>query len=397
MYNICEKTTEAVKTYRNLNEILALLQNVLWGKPNEAEKEATEELTRNPEIKQICQELTDYAYLRERCSHYEEFDTSAAFRKFRKQIRLQYSKTKVIYNILKYAAIFLLPLTAGIWLWQTEKQNSPDSTSRIEAAYGLPGKSSAMLKLASGEIIDISDRSVHIEDHRVLVTTACDSTTYPVTSRDSWNELTIPRGGEYQLMLEDGTKIWLNSDSKLRFPASFGNDIREVYAEGEIYFEVKHNPAKRFVIHTGAGDVNVYGTSFCIRAYQNNTPTIITLVEGSVGFISSVTRQQVKIVPGEQITANLSGQVLVNEVNTKEWISWKDGLFIFKNKNLRYIMTELSRWYDVDVCFSESDLENLTFTGILSRYENIDTFMEILETTQDIHYRYDKGGIVIFR
>ena len=397
MYNICEKTTEIVKTHLNLNDILTLMQRVLWGQADQADKDAAEGLRQDPEIKRICNELTNYDYLKNRLDQYDKFDPAIRFNKFKKQVGDKQYSRQIAYRIVKYAAVFLLPLTIGITYWFI-KDTSPLAVSPSQSiAYGLPGKSSATLRLASGEVIDVSDHNLNIQGQQVLVTTANDSTVYAVTQPTSWNELTIPRGGEYRLTLDDGTTVWLNSDSKLKFPVSFSNTSREVYAEGEVYFKVKHESARSFIVHTQTGSVNVLGTSFAIRSYQDNAPTFITLVEGRVSFKSADSQRQIKIIPGQQVAADLSGNIQVNTVDVQEWVAWKDGLFVFKDRSLRYIMDELARWYDVRTEFEDSSLEKLSFTGVLSRYEKINSFLEILEGTQDIRYRYEAGKIIIFK
>lgn len=204
-----------------------------------------------------------------------------------------------------------------------------------------------------------------------------------VISETQYNRLTNPRGSRVvQLTLSDGTKVWLNAESEIRYPVAFNENQREVEIEGEVYFEVAKDPAKPFIVQSNGTTVQVTGTHFNINAYKDEASLDVTLLEGSVKV--SKANHSVNLTPGEQ--AKVSNDIQIHrQVNTEEVMAWKNGLFMFNGTDIYTAMRQLSRWYDVSVKFNENITER--FYGDISREKNISSVLNMLETTGSIHFR----------
>lgn len=215
-----------------------------------------------------------------------------------------------------------------------------------------------------------------------------------------YNYLTIPRGGEFFLKLADGTQVWLNSESKLKYPVSFvdGETRKVELVYGEAYFEVspstEHRGAK-FQVLTGIQEIEVIGTQFNVKAYKDEDVIYTTLAEGKVAVAIGDQREILK--PSQQLTLNkLNKNRVVAEVDVYSETAWKKGLFAFKSKNLKEIMQVLSRWYDVDVVFEDKSLENIEFKGVLNKNQNIEEILILIKKTKFIHaYEIKKDRIII--
>ncbi|WMI64125.1 DUF4974 domain-containing protein [Aestuariibaculum sp. YM273] len=218
----------------------------------------------------------------------------------------------------------------------------------------------------------------------------------------AYNTLSIPRGGQYILKLADGTKVWLNSDTKLKYPVSFANsEVRQVeILYGEAYFDVSpstnHNGSKFKVVSKGQ-EVVVLGTEFNIKAYKDEPYVYTTLVEGKVNVIVNESSMKMNLKPKEQAVLNLSSnEVFITEVETYYETAWTKGLFAFKGKPLSEIMKVLSRWYDTDIYFDNEEIKEAQFNGILGKNQNLEEILSLIKKTKSIeNYEIQKNGILI--
>ena len=216
----------------------------------------------------------------------------------------------------------------------------------------------------------------------------------------AYNYLTIPRGGEFFVKLADGTQVWLNSESKLKYPVSFveGETRKVELVYGEAYFTVSpstaHHGAK-FQVLTGLQEVEVIGTQFNIKAYRDEDVIYTTLVEGKVAV--EIADQKEMLKPNQQLTLNkLNKNRVISEVDVYSETAWKKGLFAFQSKNLKEIMQVLSRWYDIDVVFEDKSLENIEFKGVLNKNQNIEEILTLIKKTKFINaYEIKKDRIII--
>ena len=252
----------------------------------------------------------------------------------------------------------------------------------------LPGSYKAVLTLASGEQVNLEEwgRDSLWKDG-TLIRKRKGELTYEQKAGDMqqeemlFNTITIPRSGEYKLVLSDGTKVWLNSDSKLEFPNTLVGDERRVKLAGEAYFEVAKNKAKPFRVEVDRVEVVVLGTSFNIHAYDEAVKT--TLVEGAVKL--NVAGKAYSLSPGFEANVDQGGVKIVKS-DVYEQIAWKDGRFVFREKRLEEVMSILSRWYDFEIFYQNAAVKDLHFTGNIPRHATINEVLKFLERTHLVHF-----------
>jgi hypothetical protein len=209
------------------------------------------------------------------------------------------------------------------------------------------------------------------------------------------NTITTPRGGQYQIELEDGTKVWLNAASSIKFPQVFTDKNRQVELSGEAYFEVAKNKVKPFIVKANGAQIQVFGTHFNVNAYIDNTNTATTLLEGSVSM--TYAGATVMLKPGQQgVTGQNGSPIKTNFVDTEEIMAWKNGLFVFHDQSIANIMKQVSRWYDVDVEYKDG-VQNKEFGGTISKYKNITELLNNIQLTQTIHYKLEGRRVIIMK
>lgn len=209
-----------------------------------------------------------------------------------------------------------------------------------------------------------------------------------------YNELVVPKCGEYNLTLADGTDIMLNAESSLRFPVNFSGNTREVWLSGEAYFKVAHDGKKPFIVHSGEVAVKVLGTSFNVMAYGNEMNQEITLEQGKVEV--AIDGRQEFLQPGYQIAVNKSTSQITNrKVDVASCIAWKNGILRFDDMPLGQLLNRLTRWYEITFEFSHEDLKHKVFTGGFKKYESIGRVLEMIEATNDVKFSVQNNKVVI--
>ncbi len=217
----------------------------------------------------------------------------------------------------------------------------------------------------------------------------------------AYNILSVPRGGQFFIKLSDGTKVWLNSDSRLKYPVEFTGDIREVELEyGEAYFEVTpstKNQGKHFIVQSRKQKIEVLGTQFNLKSYKEENTITTTLVEGKVLITNTQNGKQAELPVLNQLQFNLQqNEFTISPVaSLANEISWKEGFFKFNDKSLKDIMTVLSRWYNTEILFEDPGLQNALFNGVFSRNQSIEAILNIIQQTGEANYRIEEGKIVI--
>jgi transmembrane sensor len=254
----------------------------------------------------------------------------------------------------------------------------------------LPGTSKATLILGDGHNLVLMARGSGkvlgrygnieiVNNYGSLTYTIVPGSQYP----NVYHTLTTHKGEQYLLTLSDGTKIWLNASSSVRFPVSFIGGIREVEITGEAYFEVMHDSGKPFRVKVNGMYVQVTGTHFNINAYDDEPVIKTTLLEGSVRV-----NQNIVLAPGQQCLYQKNGSTKVlNNSNIEEEMAWKNGLFYFNSSNIETIMRQVEKWYDIKVVYEGSKTSDL-FTGSISRNSNLTELLEILELSK-VHFKLD--------
>ena len=358
---------------------------------SDPEKEELEVLLKSPVFQQVCHEWKDKNEIRQRLLSYSRYSSVRAFAAFKERSRDSRSRTGVILRWSGVAAAVGCVLGAYL-LFRADDITPPPPSQEIAS-----GGKRAFLKLTNGDTVCIeNDAATIYERHGTVINYHDGALSYPNQKNITelvYNELIVPRAGESQLILADGTKVWLNSESKLTYPIVFAGEERKIVLEGEAFFEVAKD-RKPFIVSTWLGEVRVLGTSFDIKAYREEEKVFTTLVAGKVCFSGS---QTVEITPGEQVIAFSTGEVKKRSVNVAEYMGWKNGLFVFENQRLEEIMTTLSRWYDVTVEYQDERLKEIEFTGDLKRYDHINRFMNVITTTGEVKYTITGNHITLHK
>lgn len=297
------------------------------------------------------------------------------------------------------AAVIIGIMVSTYVLKDTLFDASIETPSQVIVKHTIqPGTDKATLTLGTGEIVTLEkNASLQIQNASSNGKTIIYNNN---TSRELvYNHLTIPRGGQFQLILADGTRVWLNSETQLKYPVSFpdGESRQVELIYGEAYFEVspssKHKGAKFKVFHKQQ-EIQVLGTEFNIKAYRDEPNIYTTLVEGKVAVNFQDKTQNLS--PGQQLNINTLTDILhVSTVNVNTEVSWKDGIFSFKEKTLKEIMTSLARWYNVDVVFENSSLEKVRFNGVLRKHQNIEEILTIIMSSSINSYEIIGDTIIL--
>ncbi len=302
-------------------------------------------------------------------------------------------KVRSLWRRIAVAASVMAFVSFGIYLFisrQSEKQSEALTHQNM-----LPGENKAVLTLADGRKIVLGDTKNGVianEGITEIRKTDDGQLVYQVNSSKKdinmkYNEIAIPRGGEFMLILPDGTKVWLNSSSTLKYPAHFAGNERNVELTGEGYFEVTKNAVQPFIVKAGDTKVQVLGTHFNISAYRDDASVITTLLEGAVNVSGKGGDALLK--PGQQsIYSNNKIQVSAAEV--EEAVAWKNGYFRFNNEDIESIMKKVSRWYNVEVEY-RGDVKGKKFWGTFSRTKSLSELLANLELTESIKFKIVPG------
>ncbi len=335
-----------------------------------------------------------------------EADLKTAKKEFRKKIatEISISSKNTLWPRFISAAAIIIIISVGT-LFYLDYIKKPDTKHAVSEEKNdiSPGGNIATLTLADGRKISLTDaeNGQLAEQSGIKISKTADGQlVYEVrhlegsTSEKSlpavgmtYNTIETPPGGQYQVILPDGSKVWLNSASSLRYPVKFTGNERRVEISGEAYFEVAHNSKMPFRVINSNQIVEVLGTHFNIMAYADESSTNTTLLEGSVRIIKE--NKSKVISPGQQ-TRVKNGVIDVASVDVTQVTAWKEGYFMFKNEDIQSIMRQISRWYNLEVKY-EGHIPEKVFGGKISRTRNVSEVLEILESTGSIHFKIIPG------
>ena len=284
---------------------------------------------------------------------------------------------------VRYAAVVLVLLSAGVYYWW----NSEEVREEVPVLYQIAaGTTGARLTLGDGSVVDVlKDRAVELKevDGTKIVTDSIGidySTQETVDTAEVMNTVQTLTGMEYMLTLSDGTKVFLNAETKLKFPTKFQKEERVVVLEGEAYFEVRKDATHPFIVKANDVDVKVLGTSFNLRSYSDENSIATTLVSGKVAVYAGENSEE--IVPGEQaVYMKETGKMEVKPIDVTLYTAWHTGKFIFRNETLEEMMSYLSRWYGVKYRFIDEGAKKLQIGARLDRYNNMNPIIEMLKKT----------------
>lgn len=382
------------------DRIVRLLQLYLLGDITEEERQELEdwceEAPRNRKLfEQICQEDL---FSKERYV-YEKINDTKAFSVFEKRVRKVSSRS--IGNWWKYAAMLLFPiLVVGSWKLMHETEQVSIVASSVAPIQ--PGCSQAVLVLDDGRKVFLKEEEEGVisEDKEITVTGEKDRLVYTSSEGKNvdeirFNELEVPRGGEYKVRLADGTLVYLNSATRMKYPVKFDEKERKVYLSGEAYFEVAKDPERPFFVEMEGVEVRVYGTSFNVNTHQEgNIQTV--LVKGSIGVKVLSSGMESVIRPGQMAEFKQGNtKVDVKDVNVAVYTDWKDGIFRFENQRLEDILAVLSNWYDMNVFYQTVSVKELHFSGYMERYKDVSVILEAITLSTGVTFSIQGKTIIV--
>lgn len=348
----------------------------------------------------VFEEFSKKSFLDKKQNDSARFKKAHAFNNFIVRKRRKERKYRNWSISLKVASV-VLPIILVVSFFLMDK-NIPVQNIPVSEAIS-PGSSKAILTLSDGRniVLDEKVKDTIFDTKGTYVTALGSKVEYEsnvVSEKLLYHTLDVPRGGEYFIKLSDGTKVWINSESKLRYPIVFGKKERKVVLDGEAYFEVTKNKQCPFIVDMNGSSIEVLGTSFNARSYNDENRIFTTLVEGKVKFSSTkIKGESLVLKPGEQGVINLKKETINKKVvEVESFISWKDGRFVFKEQRLDDIMLTMSRWYDINVFFVNESARKVTFSGNLKRYDNFNKIISMLDMTGMVEFEV-KGKTIYVR
>lgn len=307
------------------------------------------------------------------------------------------------YTIRKLSAVAaVLLLFAGIWIWKqygTGKKSVLLTQAERFKNDVAPGYNGAILTLSDGRkiMLDSTDNTTSIYDDKARIVKQRGSISYNgQAGAGQYNRITTPAGRQWRLVLPDGTKVWLNAMSSIRYPLVFNGMRREVEISGEVYLEVKHNRNQPFLVKAGGQLIEDIGTAFDVSAYNDETDVKTTLVEGSVRIAVMGTGESLLLHPGQQASSDGQGRAGVTDnVDLENVLAWKNGITAFKDADIHAIMRQVARWYNIKVVY-DGKISNRLFTGEVMRNANLSDLLKILEES-NIRFKINGNTITVLQ
>ncbi|MEL4308648.1 FecR family protein [Joostella sp. CR20] len=385
------------KNQLSKNAVVRLIVKSILGNLTSEEKETFSEWLNNGNNNKLYKKIINPSNLDAKEKLYKSINKEAAYNRVLKTIAAnkQQRKKKALFQVYKYAAVIIVALLAGTFVFKNYK--SEEVITEENLVKITPGYHKATLILGNGEVVDLTaHQNETINATSAKISNKNNTLDYTATTSESsaeisYNTLIVPTGGIYNIVLPDGSKVWLNSNSTLTYPEIFTEDTRTVKLEGEAYFDVVKNKGK-FVVKTQHQNVTVLGTSFNVSAYKQDNYFSSTLVEGKIE-LSSEETEAVILTPGTRgyLKFDSNKKVFVSKVDVRNYSSWKDGIFYFDNEKLPVILKKIGRWYGFDVAFEdEKAIDNILFTGVFKKDAPIKDLLEMIRKTSGIAYQVEE-------
>lgn len=341
--------------------------------------------------RELLKRLRSVDSLKERYKKRREIDTGHEFRLLLQRYpRLKRRKVSRVWYYAAAVAVLVVVGGGDIWLNRTRV------LEREAVMPAVPGEARAQLTTADGKIMPIGfgEGLQGVSGFRVqdsVKQLICEKNDM-LQNTTRYHRLDVPRGGEFNVLLADGTRVRLNSESYIRFPESFGDSLRSVEIGGEVYLEVAKDTVRPFVVNAGKMKTRVLGTRFGVRVYPNEEEWTTTLAEGSVRV--DLDRYSLVLKPGQQACMR-EGKLEKLEVDVDKELAWVRGLFVFEHDKLIRVTERLSRWYDVTFRFDDESLKSYHFTGTVSRDMGIDKILDLIERMNVVKFEKTDNYIVI--
>ena len=386
----------------NIFQLARIIAASLRGKANDEEQRTLREwLSVSTRNEKIYDGFKDGKRLEQKIVESRQINWEKDYQQFITK-RQRTRKNRRMKTIIRYAAILTLPIVAAsIFLLQKNDRQAIVSISEVIK----PGEHKAVLITGGGDRITLSDSTLSpIQEQNGMIVNVMNNKVFYTLPEDSlctqespiFNTLQIPRGGEYFLTLADGTEVWLNAETEIRYPVQFTGDKRIVYLDGEAYFTVAPDKNKPFTVVSTHASVSVLGTQFNFRAYPDERDVQTTLVSGSVIMQSEKYKQQIKLIPGEQgVLEKNSAKLTKQKVNTYLYTAWKDGRFAFRNARLEDLFSILARWYDLSIFYQSSEAKDIRFTGDLNKTDDFKSILKIIEQNERVTFTVNQRTVFI--
>ncbi len=346
--------------------------------------------------RQIFDELAKGSSLSRSYAEYRNVHREQVWNKIEKQIAPQ--RSRVSLRWIGYAASVMILVVAGWFAFQmSDNKDSVQEGKKV--ARITPGTQKAILHLDNGEQVVLADNNtVIVEDSLSGKIEQVDKTlvyqTESTVKEERLNVLEIPNGGEFQVTLADGSRVWLNAGTKLTYPIAFVGKERRVCLDGEGYFEVERDESKPFIVEINGMEVKVLGTSFNLRSFTADNRSMATLISGKIEVKTPT--QRVELLPNQQADLLVGENKLdVHEVDAIAYGAWTKGKFVFRRERLETILDDVSRWYNVTVFYEQSRVKDILFSGIVERYADISETLEMLEKTGKVSFIVDEQKIIV--
>ena len=346
----------------------------------------------------ILKNLTDESLIKERLTQADQINNETDWKKVKSKIDIPY---KVYFWRYAAAAMIAALLTTTYFF----KYTGNNVTDKLPVTSGInnlePGSSKATLQLEDGSVIVLEKGKTYKNQNTNSNGEELIFNSSKISKKEIvYNYLTIPKGGQFYIKLSDGSQVWLNSESKLKIPVNFvdGETREVVLIYGEAYFDVspseKHKGSK-FIVRNQSQQIEVLGTEFNVKAYKNEKQIYTTLIEGKVAIDNGVSKQN--LAPNEQAVLDLdSNSIKVAEVDVASEVSWRQGVFSFRDKPLRDIIKVMSRWYDIDIIIENKELENVKFKGVFRKDQNLEALLSIIKSLSIINnYEINDKQIIL--
>lgn len=384
---------------RDLQKIQQIILRSLLEQESDEEREILEKWCRESEAnREFYAKISDSGNVREKMESYHRTNVRLAFEKNQKLLQKRIWR-RMSLRMLPYAALLVLVFGVTL-LWNREVPIEPVSVPTGIATIPA-GNKRAELVLANGDKISLSDgvnTKLKQGSSEIIITgERIDYKKGTVPAAEAFNTIRTPLGGEYTITLSDGTVVWLNAMSELQYPVEFTGEKRVVKLKGEAYFEVRPDAGRAFIVDVNDYQVKVLGTSFNISSYANDAKIYTTLCTGKVLVKDQAHQKQMELMPGQQLICDVhSGEMLVKQVDSRQFTAWVRGCFEFDNQTIEEIFDILQRWYDIQVFYADPAVRKEIFTGRLPRFDNLNTILNIMQEVSDVNFEL-KGNTILIK
>ena len=347
-------------------------------------------------FEQICSETT----MREKFDQYKHSNVQTAFDAFVKKREELHSRRRWIGTLSRYAAIIIVPVLVVVFYYSKKETVKVTERSQFASELATIQRNLPVLTLSNGKEMVLYNQELLLEEENGVRISVNEEGRMQYDKADSvgaemvYNTLTTPSQCDFMFILADGTRVWMNAKSSLRYPVAFHGKERVVYAEGEIYLEVARDEKHPFFVMLNGMKVEVLGTSFNVNSYADEDYAEVTLVEGRVA--AHVDDKSYDLLPSRQLRWDKKNEsVDIRIVNVDDYIAWKRGQYVFKGRSLEEVAKVLERWYDMEIIFEDEKSKKTVYTGVINKEENFDAFVLRLRETSSLSCRMECNRLYI--